>query len=56
VLTARQQELFATPGGGSQADIAACLPEVAAAAWQLAVLSSDVADAELAVGGLCNLN
>ena len=53
VLTAQQATLFAaaSPGGGSEAAGGAtvCLPEVAAAAWRLAVLSSELADAELAV-------
>lgn len=51
VLTAQQAALFVAAGGGEAAAGAAgtCLPEVAAAAWRLAVLSSDLADAELAV-------
>jgi hypothetical protein len=56
VLTSQQQALFAAPGGngnggGSRGGGAAvaCLPEVASAAWRLAVLSSDLADADLAV-------
>ena len=53
VLTAQQAALFAaaSPGGSSEpaGGGTVCLPEVAAAAWRLAVLSSELADAELAV-------
>lgn len=54
VLTAQQAALFAAASpGGSSSEAAGggtvCLPEVAAAAWRLAVLSSELADAELAV-------
>ena len=50
VLTSQQQALFAAAGGGGGEGAAvACLPEVASAAWRLAVLSSDLVDAELAV-------
>lgn len=54
VLSAQQATLFASAdpaGDGDDAEAApsACRPEVAAAAWRLAVLSSELADAELAV-------
>ena len=51
VLTAQQAALFVAAGAGVEpaAGATVCLPEVAAAAWRLAVLSSDLADAELAV-------
>lgn len=55
VLRAQQAALFvATEAGGKAgpggtAAPAACLPQVASAAWRLAVLSSELADAELAV-------
>jgi hypothetical protein len=50
VLTSQQQALFAPAGGNSSGGTAvACLPEVASAAWRLAVLSSDLADSDLAV-------
>lgn len=55
VLAAQQAALFAPAGGDGGLDEAAaggaCLPEVAAAAWRIAVLSSELADAELAVSG-----
>lgn len=65
VLSAQQAALFAAADaaaldGGDDAAAApsACRPEVAAAAWRLAVLSSELADAELAVSeieGACTL-
>lgn len=60
VLTAQQAALFSpasdsNDGGkgadGSKGMAGACLPEVASSAWRLAVLSSELCDAELAVGG-----
>lgn len=52
VLTAQQAALFSPASGGSdggKGTAAVCPPEVASAAWRLAVLSSELCDAELAV-------
>ena len=51
VLTTQQAALFLPPCGSDSTGNAstACLPDVASAAWRLAVLSSDLGDAELAV-------
>ncbi|PSC71129.1 serine threonine-kinase ATM isoform X1 [Micractinium conductrix] len=50
VLTTQQAALFLPPCGSDSTGNAstACLPDVASAAWRLAVLSSDLGDAELA--------